>query len=289
MILVDWGTTRFRACRMAGGVVRDRMEADRGILAVQGRFADTLRDAIAPWLAGGETRVLVSGMAGSRQGWVETPYVPCPAGPDELATALTPAPFEGAQVLLAPGVSGADAHGVPEVMRGEEMQALGEAARTGPDALLCLPGTHSKWVRLEGGGIAGFATHLTGEAYAALRGHTILGRLMADAPHDPAAFEQGVARSGQAGGLLHHLFGVRALGLLGGLGPDAAPSYLSGLLIGAEVRAASPAGPVHLVGAPDLCARYADAIALCSGHATTGSPDAAAHGMALVAERAAWT
>ena len=218
MIAVDWGTSSFRAYRLApDGATLDRRDAPRGIMQVEdGRFADVLRDAVGPWLAEGESRVLLGGMIGSRQGWVEVPYVPCPAGAAELARGLTPVPFEGATVLLLPGVSSTGADGVPEVMRGEEAQILGELDRIGA-GLACLPGSHSKWVRVSDGQVAGFTTHLTGEAFAALRQHTILGRLMVDGPEDALAFRQGVARSGEAGGLLHHLFGVRALGLMGAL------------------------------------------------------------------------
>ena len=287
MIAVDWGTSRFRAYHMDGSRILDRVETDQGILAVQGRFAGALRDAVGPWLTV-DNRILLSGMVGSRQGWVEAPYVPCPAGAAELAGALTPVPFDGATVLLLPGLSDTGADGVPEVMRGEEAQVMGELDHIGA-GVACLPGSHSKWVRLSAGRIAGFTTHLTGEAFTALRQHTILGRLMVDGPHDALAFQGGVTRSGEAGGLLHHLFGVRALGLMGTLQDTGAASYLSGLLIGHEVRAAAPAGPVHLIGATELCARYAEAIALCGGSTALGDRDAAAHGLALVGSLARWT
>lgn len=289
MIAVDWGTSRFRAYHMDGARILDRIETGQGILAVEGRFAGTLREVVASWLAMGETQILLSGMVGSRQGWVEAPYVPCPAGASELAGSLTRVPFEGATVLLLPGVTGADADGVPEVMRGEETQILGELDRIGAYGLACLPGSHSKWVRLSAGRIAEFTTHMTGEAFAALRQHTILSRLMLDGPHDALAFRKGVQRSGQAGGLLHHLFGVRALGLMGRLPDAGAASYLSGLLIGHEVRAAALSGPVHLIGAPELCAHYAEAVVLCGGSTTMGDRDAAAHGLALVGSLAQWT
>ena len=128
-----------------------------------------------------------------------------------------------------------------------------------------------------------------GEAFAALRGHTILGRLMQDAPHHPEGFRRGVARSAQAGGLLHHLFGVRALGLFGQLPEDQAASFLSGLLIGHEVRAAEPIGTVHLIGSPALAVLYAAAIAQCGGTADILDSDAAAAGLADIAEHVAWT
>jgi 2-dehydro-3-deoxygalactonokinase len=229
-------------------------------------------------------------MIGSRQGWREAPYLPCPAGPAEIAAALVEIPFDGADILLVPGLTDRDASGTPEVMRGEETQLAGVLDEIGTDGTACLPGSHSKWARVAEERIAGFSTYLSGEMFAALRGHTILGRMMRDAPADPAGFDRGVARSGEPGHLLHHLFGVRTLGLFGRLGEDAAASYLSGLLIGHEVRAALSAGggPVHLVGAAPLCALYSRAIADCGGTSVTHGEDAAARGLARIGRHAPW-
>ncbi len=289
MIGVDWGTSSFRAYRLgADGAVLERREAARGILQVEaGRFSDVLRDAAGDWIAAGNRRVLLSGMVGSRQGWVEAPYVPCPAGLAELAAGLASVPFGDAEVLLVPGLSAADPHGVPEVMRGEETQVLGASTQAG---LVCLPGSHSKWARVSGGRIEGFTTHLTGETFAALRGHTILGRMMRDGDGSPVAFDRGVVRAGEADGLLHHLFGVRALGLFGRLADANAADYLSGLLIGHEVRSAMPVGAaVHLIGAAALCARYARAIEICGGRASLDEGEAAARGLAAIGEHASWS
>jgi 2-dehydro-3-deoxygalactonokinase len=294
MIGVDWGTTSFRAFRIGrDGAVRDRRTSARGILNVpDGRFGETLRDEIGPWLAAGEERVLLSGMVGSRQGWKEAPYLPCPAGPRDLAAALVGIGFDWARVKLVPGLSGVDGAGVAEVMRGEEAQVLGAAPLLRDGGIACLPGTHSKWVRVQDGRIAGFTTHMTGEVFAALRGHTILGRMMRDGPSGGAAFDAGVARSADPGGLLHHLFGVRAQALAGRLAETEAPAYLSGILIGHEARAALaevPGGVVHLIGAAELTALYARAIAACGGFAERQDQDAAAMGLALIAGLADWS
>ena len=290
MIGVDWGTTSIRAYRFDGPAVRDRLERPGGILQVPpGDFPAALRDVVGPWLQDGERRVLLSGMVGSRQGWIEAPYLPCPADTRSLASALVAVPFDNATVLLVPGLT-ATAGEVPEVMRGEEVQILGALDQIGPDGVACLPGSHSKWARLRAGRVDGFTTHMTGEAFAALRDHTILGRLMdADAPHDRDAFGQGVARSAEPGGLLHHLFGVRTLGLFGRLPPGAAASYLSGLVIGHEVRAAAPGAVTTLIGAGPLCALYAVAIGMVGGRAVLADTDAAARGLATIGEHAAWT
>ena len=191
MIGVDWGTSSFRAYRLdRGGRILRRHAAPLGIMAVpEGRFDAALRQAVGAWLAEGERRVLLCGMIGSRQGWVEAPYLACPAGAAELAQALAPVPFAGAEVRLVPGLSARDVAGIPEVMRGEETQIAGALGRIAGTGLVCLPGTHAKWARLAGGRVAGFATHLTGEAFAALRDHTILGRMMHEGTTDPAAFD----------------------------------------------------------------------------------------------------
>ncbi|MBV8402441.1 MAG: 2-dehydro-3-deoxygalactonokinase [Acetobacteraceae bacterium] len=291
MIGVDWGTSSFRAFRITeNGTIRDRRSGPRGILKVQdGRFADALREEIGPWLAGGENHVLLAGMIGSRQGWVEAPYLACPAGAADLAEALTEIGFDWAKVKLVPGLSARDDSGVPEVMRGEETQIAGVLPMIGNSGLACLPGTHSKWARIEGGRIAGFATYMTGEAFAVLRGHTILGRTMRDGPSDPGAFEKGLARAAEPGGLLHHLFGVRALVLAGELTEAGSASYLSGLVIGHEISAALPSGAeVHLIGDPDLCSLYARAIAAGGGRPFIQDGEAAARGLFLIGAHARW-
>ena len=293
MIGVDWGTTSFRAFRITpGGAIRDQRAGPRGIVNVpNNRFSDTLREEIGPWLAVGETHVLLSGMIGSRQGWKETPYPPCPAGAPEIASALVAIEFDWAQVKLVPGLSATDEAGVAEVMRGEETQVLGVLDAMGGSGLACLPGTHSKWVRVEAGRIAGFTTHMTGEAFGALRGHTILGRMMRDGPSNGAPFEAGVRRASDPGGLLHHIFGARAEVLAGRLAETDAAAYLSGILIGHEVHAALAGRQgvvVHVIGAAELTALYARAISAYSGFPERHDGEAAARGLALIGANAAW-
>jgi 2-dehydro-3-deoxygalactonokinase len=293
MIGIDWGTTSLRAFRIGrDGAIRDRRTSPRGIMHVaDGRFAETLREEIGPWLAAGEDRVLMSGMIGSRQGWREAPYVACPAGAAELGAALVDVPFDWARVKLVPGLDGTDESGVAEVMRGEETQVVGVLAAIGGSGLACLPGTHSKWARVEADRITGFTTHMTGETFAALRGHTILSRMMREGPADGAPFDAGVRRSGEPGGLLHHVFGVRALTLAGRLGETESAAYLSGILVGHEVRAAlhGAAGTVvHVVGAPELTALYARAISACGAFAERHDGEAAAWGLFLIGEHAPW-
>ena len=293
MIAVDWGTSNFRAFRVsAEGSVFARASSPQGILRVgEGNFEEALRAEVGVWLAAGEKHILLCGMIGSRQGWVEAEYLPCPIGIAELADAVVPVPFEGAKVRLVPGVIGPDAAGVPELMRGEETAAMGIQDAFGGAGLVCFPGTHSKWIQLSDRKIVSFTTCMTGELYGALRKCTILERTMTSNPAvDKTAFHDGIARSEDSGGLLHHLFGVRTLPLMGQLKEEKSASYLSGLLIGHEVRATMPKGShVHLVGAAHLCGLYAQVIEACGGVATMEDEDAAALGLAAIGRRLHWT
>ena len=292
MIGVDWGTSNFRAFRLdSAGKVIERRFYPTGILKVQdGKFADALQAQIGDWIAQGETQVLLCGMVGSRQGWAEANYLRCPVTVDELAQAVIAIPFEGAEAMLIPGVIAEDLDGVPEVMRGEETEAMGIIDHCEDDGLVCLPGTHSKWIELRNCSILRFLTYMTGEVYAALRKGTILSKLMnSDTAIDETSFLRGVARSADGGGLLHHLFSVRTLVLTADLKEDSSASYLSGLLIGHEVRAAMPPGAhVHLVGAVQLCKLYEQAIVACGGTSTLEDEDAAARGLAAIGRRLKW-
>jgi 2-dehydro-3-deoxygalactonokinase len=293
MIGIDWGTSSFRAFRLGpDGTVLARRSAACGILQVgEGGFPHKLTELVGDWLKEGETRLLLSGMVGSRQGWREAPYVACPAGIPEVAGALIPVAFGTAQAFIVPGLI-LDTPDMVEVMRGEETQIAGALPEMGASALACLPGTHAKWARLEAGRIAAFTTAMTGEVFAALKQHTILGRLMQGDTPDWAAFDLGVARSADAGGLLHHIFGARTLVLAGRLAETAAASYLSGLLIGHDVRAALDIhgrhGPVHLIGEPSLSALYARALGACGIDHHLASADAACLGLARIGDMAPW-
>lgn len=267
LIGLDWGTTNARAMRFdRRGAVVELRERPLGILRVpNGDFAGAFAELTGDWRAASPAApVLMCGMIGSRQGWREASYAALPADAAALARALLAVPEQGAWIV--PGVSGDSLAGAPDVIRGEETQALGAIEMLGlPDACLCMPGSHSKWVDLRGGRLVRFATFMTGEAFAALGGHTILARMIEQGPHDAAAFAAGLQRAGAPGGLLHHLFTVRTDGLFGRLAPAAAGSFLSGLLLGHEMREASAAfsgGDVTVVGSEALAAPYLAALAV---------------------------
>ncbi|MEO8715971.1 MAG: 2-dehydro-3-deoxygalactonokinase [Acetobacteraceae bacterium] len=292
MIGVDWGTTSFRAFRLTGDGIRDRRASPRGVQSVQdGRFGDTLREEIGPWLASGERHVLLSGAIGGERGWMTAPDLACPAGPAEIAAALVDIPFDWAEVKLVPALSCTEAEGAVEVMRDATL-ILGALGQIGT-GLACVPGRRTVWARIEAGRIARFATHLTGEAFTAWRTLAFPDRILRDGPAtDRDAFDMGVARAAQPGGLLHHLAWARALALSGKPADAAAGSLLWGILIGHEVRAAlaENAGTpmVHVIGAPDLTALYARAIEAAGGMAERLNGEAVARGLALIGAAARW-
>ncbi len=265
LIGLDWGTTNARALRFdAGGRVAEIRERPLGILRVaNGDFGAAFGELVGDWrVATPAAPVLMCGMIGSRQGWREASYATLPADGEALARSFLAMPEINAWIV--PGVSGASLADAPDVIRGEETQALGVTALSGrDDACLCMPGSHSKWVEISGGRLVRFATFMTGEAFAALKDHTILARMIEGTAHVPEAFAGGIARAQKPGGLLHHLFTVRTDGLFAKLAPAAAASFLSGLLIGHEIAAASaafPAREIVIVGSEQLAAPYRAAI-----------------------------
>ncbi len=267
MIAIDWGTTHLRAYRLnADGSIRSGRSSPTGIMPIaDGDFESALSEILADWNEAADREIFMSGMVGSRQGWIEVPYVPCPAGLSDLAVGLRPAPTSADRtVLICPGLVCRDGNGVPDVMRGEEVQIFGALSISAKStATICLPGTHSKHAFVHDNAITSFLTHMTGEVFAVLREHSILGRLMAPRRADLDAFDDGVRRARQQGGLLHHIFGVRTRMLTNEMDAASLADYLSGILIGHELGSAGLSAPVLIVGAPDLGALYQRAL----GHA----------------------
>lgn len=277
LIGLDWGTTSCRAYLIGpDGKVLDRWTEGPGILRVKdGAFRDALMDMIRRWLPS-MSHVVLSGMIGSRQGWVEAPYARCPAGTDDLVEALVPVDDDTLRIFLVPGLS-IENDAMPDVMRGEETQIFGALALSGQtDGLFLLPGTHSKWVEVQGGRIVSFRTFMTGEVFGALKDHTILGRLMNEGS-DAGGFARGVkegAAVGSAGALLNRIFATRTYGLMDKVSGAALSDYLSGLLIGAEIAEATRQsnGAVTIIASRALAQRYTDALGLL-GHQSTLAPE----------------
>jgi len=259
-IAVDWGTTNRRAYRVdKDGKRADEFEDHKGVLSVpSGGFPGAVAE-IRQRL--GDLPLLLAGMIGSNRGWKEVPYVPCPAGIDELAKALV---WAGDREAIVPGVSYAG-NGRADVMRGEEVQLLGAVAAgsVDPMGLVCHPGTHNKWATLRHGKIVEFRTVMTGELFSLLKDHSILSDLLQGKVEANDAFKLGATLALNDTALSADLFGVRARVLLGQAKKEDAASYASGLLIGADVSIglATPTGAdIHVMGRPELTYLYAAAI-----------------------------
>ncbi|MFC5519626.1 2-dehydro-3-deoxygalactonokinase [Polaromonas jejuensis] len=264
LVAVDWGTSSLRGALIeSDGQVLEERSFARGILSVPaGEFPSVFESCFGAWMAPG-TLCLISGMAGSQQGWREAPYCACPAGFGDIAAQLEW--VEPGRIAIVPGLS-VDSGGVPDVMRGEETQVFGALQLLGLDnTRLVLPGTHSKWVTVIDRRVTDFSTWMTGELYALLRQHSILARTLpaGDPAPDASAFDQGVGHALRGPGLLNTAFSTRTLSLFKRLPTDALPSYLSGLLIGEELKAQTlqRGESVVVMGAEALTARYEQALA----------------------------
>lgn len=316
LIALDWGTSSLRAYLLNGqGEAVDARSLPWGIMclpeadptsadgSLQARFHLALEAACGDWQHRQPQLPLIAcGMVGSAQGWREAPYLDLPTELTALARQLTRIDRgQQAPLHIVPGLI--ERGTLPNVMRGEETQLAGIAAGLPAehtrDLLVCLPGTHSKWVRLQGQCITHFDTFMTGEVYAALCGHTILGRTMREGQGwDADAFTRGVAVAGSPegrAGVLSTIFSCRTLSLTGCLAETAQADYLSGLLIGHEIASvlaltelgASRSTPtIVLCGQPALCERYQKALAHYGVGPALLAPHATERGLFLIARAA---
>jgi 2-dehydro-3-deoxygalactonokinase len=277
---IDWGTSNRRAYLFdAQGALVRQHDDDQGILKVAGGFEASLK-ALLRELDLDRADVLMSGMVGSRNGWREAPYLSVDQPLSRLADALMeiPSAIPGVRCRVVPGYRYVDAHGTPDVMRGEETQVYGALASGAPDGWFVLPGTHSKWVRVEGGRVLELLTFMTGELYALLSKHGTLANIMSEHASAPAAFRAGL-EAARRGAFTHMAFCCRALVVTDMMPPEHAASYLSGLLIGTEIHdivkrtGDQMRAPVQIVGSPSLAARYQNALEISGLSSRTWDPD----------------
>ncbi|MGR3541216.1 MAG: 2-dehydro-3-deoxygalactonokinase [Hasllibacter sp.] len=261
-IAVDWGTSNLRVWGMTGSAPAWEVATPEGMSAMGGAgFEGALLAAIGERIEG-PTDVVICGMAGSRQGWAEAPYLPVPAAPPGGAAAIPPTSDPRLRVRILPGLSQADP---PDVMRGEETQIAGLLARAPEfDGVACLPGTHTKWAHVSAGEVVSFRTFMTGEIFALLAERSVLRHSVAEG-WDEGAFGDAVSDAmARPEGLAGALFRLRADQLLNGADPGAAYARLSGLLIGAELAAARPywlGREVVVIGAHRVAGAYVAALA----------------------------
>ncbi|ROU01195.1 2-dehydro-3-deoxygalactonokinase [Histidinibacterium lentulum] len=278
-IACDWGTSNLRVWAMSGGTPVAEAGSDRGMGSLApDEFPAALDELLSPW--GTTAPVIACGMVGARQGWTEAPYVAVPCPP--LAPTLTAAPGPR-RVLLIPGISQSSP---PDVMRGEETQVAGFLAlNPGWDGVLCLPGTHTKWVHLSAGEIVSFRTAMTGELFALLSRASVLRHAMAETGASDA-FDAAVSETlSRPERLASELFSIRAGHLLEGRSDGR--DRLSGLLIGAELAAMRPywlGQAVAVVGAGAPGRAYVRALTTVCAQVT----EARAEAVTLAGLTAAW-
>lgn len=288
---LDWGTTRLRAWLIdgAGKVLAERRGDDGLITAREKGFANVLEGHLAAMGAPEELPVIICGMAGSRQGWLEAPYVSVPSPLGAILGGAARVPDQKRDIRIVPGLAQrlADA---PDVMRGEETQLAGAGLPARGRHLVCMPGTHSKWVLVEDGAVAGFGTWPTGELFSVLAAHSILRHSLGEHPSPVAADNPFFRRwceiaLGEGGDVTSRLFAIRAAGLLQDLKADDAAACLSGLLIGGEIASArrrhgAGATSVVLVASGALAVLYQAALGLAGlGHRTVDADVAVRAGL----------
>ncbi len=268
-VIGDWGTSRLRLFRVEDGRIVDRREGT-GIGAIGGDAEGAFAAAIEPWLAGGMPQsIVLCGMVGARDGWVEAPYAECPADAEIWRGAAIRFEWRGVPVAVMAGLACVADDGIPDVMRGEEAQIFGAFAVDPQLAsgrhLIVLPGTHNKWVLVEDGRVIAFRSMPTGELFALLRAQSTMGPkdAVGDAEQEALGFADGLERA-REGGLVGSMFAARSMRLRAGRSADWALGYLSGLLIGSEVTEAltlfAGGDGVTLIGDARLSARYAQAL-----------------------------
>jgi 2-dehydro-3-deoxygalactonokinase len=270
-IAVDWGTSNVRVWAMSGsGTVLAEAGSDKGMgKLTRDGFEPALMALIGDWPEGHKT-VICCGMVGSRQGWIEAPYArtPCPATPNGFIVAPTTVP--GLNVHIIPGI----AQDQPaDVMRGEETQIAGFLAlNPGWDGVLCLPGTHTKWVQVSAGEVVSFQTFMTGELFATISTETVLRHTVGPDGWDEVAFNAALSDTiAKPERLAARLFSLRAEHLLHRLAPATARARLSGLLIGAELAASRPywlGQKIGVIGAGTVARLYVNALAQQAAPAT---------------------
>lgn len=292
-VAVDWGTSSFRLWVLAAnGAVIGENRGPEGMAtaaASPGGFPDVLARHLAAAKAPPNIPILIAGMAGARQGWQEAPYITTPALLVDVAAGAIAIDYEGRDVRILPGVAQTTS-GAEDVMRGEETQLLGAGVQ---DGMVCIPGTHSKWVTLQNSTVTHFNTFMTGELFAVLGAHSILQHGVKPgaqiAPDAPAFLEAVREMQVDGAALTAKLFSVRARGLVGDTDGASGAARLSGLLIGAEIAAAKPDGPVTLLASSGASELYAAALTAADVKTKTLDAEKASQAGLLRAAHMIWS
>lgn len=264
-IAVDWGTTNLRVWLMSGGQVVEAKSANTGMGSLKpNEFEPALLKLISGWLdvhSDEKMQIVACGMVGARLGWMEAPYAEVPCSP---VTGQFVQPQANDARLDMNILSGLCQMDPPDVMRGEETQIAGFISeRQDTSGILCMPGTHSKWINLQEGIVNQFTTAMTGELYSMICEHSILKSLTDKKSFDGDEFAKGVAKAVQAPEMIFNsIFSLRARAVLHGSNQVETAAFLSGLLIGSEITSIiknMPTGELYLLGSGKLGDLYGQA------------------------------
>jgi 2-dehydro-3-deoxygalactonokinase len=267
-ICADWGTSNLRVYLMNGdGSLVEEKKSDQGLLAAKGKFKETLEGLCQQWFQQySGASVYLSGMIGSREGWVDAGYLDTPYNLTGLPNHLKAVPDQPRPTWIVPGVRHFEKNdNSADIMRGEETQILGAIEHLDiNDAIFVLPGTHSKWVQISNRHLMYFNTYMTGEMYNIIKENSILRFSVEDGhPELDDAFIHGVELAKKGASLLNQLFTVRTSDVLGLIPKESQASHLSGILIGQEVsHARTHFGdkPIYLIGSDHLTSLYQGAL-----------------------------
>ena len=271
-VAIDWGSSNFRAYRVGpSGELLDRLATAAGVASLEREGMASAVDAVVTRWPPVAHALFCCGMIGSSVGWTELPYLDCPIDPEDVARRMTSLTIGDHVLRVSPGLTCRSADGVPDVIRGEEVLCLGvvrseQRFRKG-HGLLCLPGTHTKWVAIQDGAVHAFSTSLVGELYEALSTSSLLKHHLKGGAQVSEVFRLGVDYGASGGGLMRHLFSVRSRSVLGELAYEDGASLASGILIGSDICDAADvyadlmgASPLVLVGEAGLCELYRAAL-----------------------------
>ncbi len=271
-VAIDWGSSNFRAYRVGpSGKLLDRLATSDGVANMEREGMVGAVDTVVSRWPPAAHALFCCGMIGSSVGWTELPYLDCPIDPDEVARRMTTMTIGDHVLRVSPGLTCRSVDGFPDVIRGEEVLCLGairseERLRRGR-GLLCLPGTHTKWVAIRDGAVRSFSTSLVGELYEALSTSSLLQHHLKGDAQVSEVFRLGVDYGASGGGLMRFLFSVRSRSVVGELAYEDGASFASGILIGSDIRDAMDVyadlmgvSPLVLVGEAGLCELYRAAL-----------------------------
>ena len=276
IVLGMWGTSHLSLYLVnpSTGVVKAKSQGP-GISMLGGRSPEeALFEIVDKWIEEQTvSEIYLSGMVGSTLGWVDVPYMECPLDMSDISPHVVRFIARDIPIVIIPGLACQNLLGHNDVIRGEETELLGwfstASTQQLKSSLICIPGTHTKWIKIENGKIDSFLTSVVGEMYQIISANGVLAK-----PHFGKTVQSSNAFmlaldniSKRPSNLMNLLFTTRANAVRGEFSPEDSTDYLSGLLIGADIQAATDcfgrepfSEGIPLIGSNYLVDRYSQAL-----------------------------